>query len=277
MDLSFLKDGLLTLKTTLMAAITTYGLRLLLTIVLYFVGNKFISLFMNGIEKGFARSKMDLSLSRFLISIFKITLKIVLIISLLGLLDIPTNPVVALLGAAGIGIGMAFQGSLSNFVGGVIILILRPFSVGDYIEEEGKGHAGTVIDIHVFYTTLRTSDNKRITIPNGRLSNGGILNYSKEPERRLELSLSVEYSEDIQKVKETIFGVIGANPRGLKTPEPFIGMRMHAERGIVYDVFVWCKNGDYLSLKYELSEQIKVAFDTHQIQMPSPRMDVYMK
>ena len=192
----------------------------------------------------------------------------------MGVLDVPSAPFVALIGAAGIGIGLALQGGITNFTGGIIILTLRPFSVGDYILAEAFNQDGTVEDIQVFYTTLRTKDNKVVTIPNGKLSNNSIINYSAKPTRRVDLQFGVDYKEDVSKVKKAILDVIKAQGNVLFDPEPFINISAHADSAIIYDVFVWCNKEDFLKVKYDLIEMVKIKFDEENISIPYTHMDV---
>ncbi|NDL66729.1 mechanosensitive ion channel family protein [Anaerotalea alkaliphila] len=257
--------------------LASYGPKALGAVVVYLLGGRLIRAMVRMSEKAMEKSAMDISLSRFILSVMNLTLKGLLVVILVAMLEIPTNPIIALVGAAGLGIGMAFQGSLANFVGGIIILVLRPFSIGDYVEEEDRGHVGTVIDIHIFYTTLRTKDNKRITIPNGRLSNSGIINYTREEFRRVELVIGAGYGVPAAKVRENVLAVVQAHPLVLKDREMFVGMKAHAESALLYDVFAWCRGEDFLQVKYELLEQVKVRFDQEGIKIPYPQMEILMK
>jgi small conductance mechanosensitive channel len=169
---------------------------------------------------------------------------------------------------------MALQGSLANLTGGILILLLRPFKVGDFIEEKAFGHEGIVEDIQVFYTTLRTRDNKVITIPNGNLSNSSITNHSTMDIRRVDLTFGVAYEEDTFAVKKAIRQVIDNHDLILGDREPYINISEHGDSSVNFAVLVWCKTKDYLQVKFDLIEQMKIKFDEENISIPYPHMDV---
>lgn len=263
-----------TIKLNIVTALTTYGLKIVISIILLFVGLKVIKYAMKMLEKFFTKSKVDISLTRFLISATRLVLKALLIVMVIQNLGVETAPLLAIIGATGIGLGMALQGSLGNLTGGILILLLRPFKVGDFIEEQAHGHEGIVEDIQVFYTTLKTRDNKVITIPNGGLSNDSIINHSTMHMRRVDLTFGVAYEADTYEVKRVIRQVIDQHPMVMKDKEPYINIVEHGDSSVNFAVLVWCKTEDYLTVKFDLIEQMKIAFDNENISIPYPHMDV---
>lgn len=269
-----LMEELENIKVKALEIITDYGFRILFSLIILFVGLKIIKYLIKMLEKFFEKSKIDISLSKFLLSVTRLSLKILLGFMIMENLGIKTTSLIAVIGATGIGIGMALQGSFANLTGGILILLLRPFKVGDYIEEKAFGHEGIVEDIQVFYTTLRTRDNKIITIPNGNLSNSSITNHSTMDIRRVDLTFGVAYEEDTYEVKEAIRQVINQHPLIFKDREPYINISEHGDSSVNFAVLVWCKTKDYLQVKFDLIEQIKIKFDEENISIPYPHMDV---
>ncbi|GAB2492084.1 mechanosensitive ion channel [Alkalibacterium psychrotolerans] len=224
----------------------------------------------NQIEK----SKLDESLKPFLISVVSVALKLMLVITVISILGIPVASFVAILGAAGLAIGLAFQGALSNLAGGVLLLTMRPFKVGDYIE--GGGYSGTVKAIQILYTELITPDNRMIYVPNGNLSNAGIVNYSVHDTRRVDFTFGVGYEADNKHVRETLSEVIHAHDLILKDPEPFIRLSAHGDSAVDYVVRVWVKAEDYWTVHFDIMESVKTRFDQEGISIPYPQMDIHM-
>lgn len=251
-----------------------YGLKIIISIVLLFVGFKVIKIIVKVTEKALKKSKIDLSLTKFLLSFVRLGLKITLVLLIAQYLVGDLTPLLAIGAAAGIGIGMALQGSLANFMGGVLILINRPFSVGDYISETAFGNMGTVEGIQVLYTTLLTIDNKTVIIPNGQLANSSITNFSREKIRRIDLIFNVDYSEDTNKVKEALLEVANDHPNVLKDHEIYTSMYMHKDSGVDFILWVWCDSPNYVKTKYDLIEKVKNKFDEKGISIPYPQMDV---
>ena len=204
-----------------------------------------------------------------------IGIKIILILMVMNYVGIETTGLAAVIGAAGIGIGLAVQGSLSNLAGGVVILFIRPFNVGDYIDAAGL--SGTVEKIGMFYTTLLSIDNKVELIPNGTLANGNIVNYTSKPERRVDLTFSVAYEEDVYKVKNILTNIVNNNELIMKNPEPFVGLSEHGESSINFVVRAWCKTEDYWDIYFDLLEKVKVKFDEENVVIPYPQMDVRIR
>ncbi|WP_304942709.1 mechanosensitive ion channel family protein [Vallitalea guaymasensis] len=262
------------IKVKALEILTVYGFKILMSLLILIIGSKVIKYLVKLMEKFLKKSKVDVSLSKFLLSAVRLILKILLGIIIMENLEVPMTSLIAVLGATGIGIGMALQGSLANLTGGILILLLRPFKVGDFIEEKAFGHEGIVEDIQVFYTTLRTRDNKVITVPNGSLSNSSIINHSTMDIRRVDLTFGVAYEEDTFAVKRAIKEVIEKHALILKDREPYINISEHGDSSVNFAVLVWCKTKDYLQVKFDLIEQIKIKFDEENISIPYPHMDV---
>ena len=253
---------------------TSWGIKLLAAIILLIVGIKLISLLTKWIRKSPKLDKVDSSLRSFLGSFTKIALYIVLVITIAMILGVPATSFITILASCGVAIGLALQGSLSNFAGGIMILLFKPFKVGDYIEASGE--AGTVQEISVVYTVLLTPDNKRITIPNGSLTNSVIENYSTEKTRRVDMTFTTSYDCDIDKAKKILTKVATSHPKALKDPEPTIRLSEHADSSLNYTVRIWCKNEDYWDVKFDVTESVKKAFDENGIEIPYPQMDVHI-
>lgn len=262
------------LKVNFISTVTKYGFKIILSLILLFIGLKVIGYSMKLLSKFLEKSKVDVSLSKFLTSAVRLLLKALLIIVTVENIGIKTAPIIAVIGATGIGLGMALQGSLANLTGGVLILLLRPFKVGDFIEEQAHGHEGIVEDIQVFYTTLRTRDNKVITIPNGGLSNDSIINHSTMNMRRVDLTFGVAYEAETMLVKKVIRDVIDKHPLIMRDKEPYINICEHGDSSVNFAVLVWCKTEDYMKVKFDLIEQMKIEFDQKNISIPYPHMDV---
>ncbi len=254
---------------------TSFGVKLLAAIVIFFVGSKLIKKIKKFIKGSPKLDKLDASLRSFLGNFSGIALYTLLFITVAMILGIPTTSFLTVLASLGVAIGLALQGALSNFAGGIMILLFKPFKVGDYIEASGE--AGTVAEISVVYTVILTLDNKRVTIPNGTLTNSVIENYSAEPLRRVDLTFNASYKNDVDEVKEVISVVVKAHSKVLKTPEAFIRLTKHNENGLEYTVRAWCKNEDYWTVYMDLMENVKKAFDYKGIEIPYPQLDVHIQ
>ncbi len=255
--------------------ISSFGIKLLGALIVLVVALKCISWISKLIRTSPKLDKLDISFRSFLASFTKISLYIVLVITIAMILGVPATSFITILASCGVAVGLALQGSLSNFAGGLMILFFKPFKVGDFIEASGE--TGTVVEISVVYTELLTVDNKRITIPNGTLTNSTIKNYSAEELRRVDLSFSVAYNSDDQTVKNIINDVIQARPEALKDPEPFVRLSDHADSALIYTVRIWCKNADYWTVYFDVLEGVKAAFDQNGISIPFKQMDVHIK
>lgn len=250
-----------------------YAPKLALALLTLVVGWLVVGRINRLIQGLFRRSKLDRSVEGFLESLISISLKVILIIIVASMLGVQTTSLVALLGAAGLAVGLALQGSLSNFAGGVLILTFKPFKVGDYIEAQNQG--GTVEQIQIFNTTLQTIDNKKIVIPNGNLSNDAIVNYTANRTRRIDLILGISYDDDLKHAKKVVADIVAAEERILDAPEPLIVIGNLGESSV--DIFcrVWVKTDDYWPVKFDLLESVKVKFDEAGISIPYPQQDVH--
>ncbi len=256
--------------------------RLILVILIFFIGKKLIKYIISIMEKFFNRSKIEISVSGFLLALTKAILYILLFAqNIIFLFGIENGTIVAIIGSAGLSISLALQGGLSNFAGGVLILILKPFRVGDYIITTGNvgnmNNEGTVVAIDIFYTKLLTIDNKLLVMPNGALSNSNIINASNETTRRLELTVSIEYTENIQKVKEVLMNILNQNEKVIKDKDINVFVNSLDINSISMGIRVWVMNDDYVKLKWELLEQIKTEFDKNQITIPFNQLEITMR
>ncbi len=256
--------------------------RLILVILIFFIGKKLIKYIISIMEKFFNRSKIEISVSGFLLALTKAILYILLFAqNIIFLFGIENGTIVAIIGSAGLSISLALQGGLSNFAWGVLILILKPFRVGDYIITTGNvgnmNNEGTVVAIDIFYTKLLTIDNKLLVMPNGALSNSNIINASNETTRRLELTVSIEYTENIQKVKEVLMNILNQNEKVIKDKDINVFVNSLDVNSISMGIRVWVMNDDYVKLKWELLEQIKTEFDKNQITIPFNQLEITMR
>ncbi|TSA28180.1 mechanosensitive ion channel family protein, partial [bacterium] len=213
-------------------------------------------------------------LQKFLISMITVLLKVLLFISVASMVGIATTSFIAILGAATFAIGLALQGGMSNFAGGVLILLLKPFKVGDTIE--AQGFVGKVHEIQIFNTIMKTFDNKMIYIPNGSLSNGSITNYSKEPIRRVDMTFGIGYDDDIKRAKEVLAGLIKEDARILKDPAPLIAVSSLGDSSVNFALKVWCDTAEYWNIYFDMQEKVKLTFDQENISIPFPQTDVHL-
>ena len=254
---------------------TTEGIKLVIWLFLLWIGWKLAKKIVNIMSRTLEKRNVDATVRSFLDTFLEVVLKGIVIYVFLDQVGIKTTGIAALLASAGVAIGLALQGSLSNFAGGVIILLIRPFNVGDYIE--GSGHSGTIERIGMFYTHMTTVDNKLILVPNGNLANGSIVNYSAKELRRVDLTFGVGYEQDVLKVKRVLSNIVDAHELILKTPEPFIALSAHGDSAVNFVVRVWVNNSDYWKVHFDLLESVKVKFDEEEISIPYPQMDLHIK
>lgn len=243
-------------------------------IVVLIVGLWIINRFVGFVGRAFERSDTEPTLAKFLRSLISIGLKALLVISVAGMVGIQTTSFIAVLGAAGLAVGLALQGSLANFAGGVLILLFRPYKVGDVVEAQGV--IGTVAEIGIFNTTMNTPDNKRIIVPNGAISNGIITNYSAESTRRVDFTFGIGYGDDIGQARDVLKGLIAADSRIFGDPEPVIVVGNLGDSSVDLIVRVWCNSADYWGIKFDLTENAKNAFDGAGISIPFPQRDVHL-
>lgn len=259
---------------TLLEFCTSAGIKLALAIIILLVGFKLIKV----LTKAMAGQKsphMDKSLKSFFISFLNIALKVVLVITVAGYLGVPMTSVITVLGSAGLALGLSLQGSLANLAGGIIIMMFKPFSVGDYIVSGSL--EGTVTDIGIFYTKLVTGDNRTAVIPNGTISNQSVVNVTAKPERRVDIKFTASYDADINKVKAALVKAAGKNEKIFSDPAPFAAVNAHLDSAVEYVLRVWCKKEDYWDVYFFLMEEVKRGFDSEGIEIPYPQMDVNTK
>lgn len=253
---------------------TTVGINLVLALVLLLVGMKLIRVVTRRIGKSPAFSKIDPSAQTFFRSFASIVLTITLVMTAAGIVGVPLTSVMAILASAGLAIGLALQGALGNLAGGLIILIFKPFRVGDYVDTQGG--SGTVKEINIFYTILITADNQRITLPNGTLTNSAIVNYSTEATRRINLEFTVPNTASIEEIKQLLLAQANRHPAILSEPEPFCRLVKNSDKALIFALRVWCPAQDYWNTHFDLLESIKNEFDLRGIKIPNPQMDVYI-
>lgn len=252
--------------------ILVYGKKFLLSILVFIIGRKIVKWVVKIIAKSVRKSNMDQSVTGFLIAVVNAVLHAILMVMIVGMIGLDTGSMVALIGSAGLTIGLALQGSLSNFAGGVLILIMKPFRVGDYIITDT--YDGVVSSIDLFYTRLITFDNRMVVLPNGSLSNSTIINVTNEPIRRLDIDFGISYKEDFNKVKEVLLRVIHEEELVKKELEISIFIHSFDPSSIPLGVRVWVDTNNYWSVKCNLLENMKKAFDEYNIQIPHNKMDI---
>jgi len=226
------------------------------------------------LRRALNKSKVDGSLQGFMVSLVGMLLKLIVYIGVISMLGVQTSSFVAIMGAAGLAVGLALQGSLANFAGGVLILFFKPFRTGDFIE--AQGFSGTVNDIQVFNTILKTPDNKVIIIPNGPLSNGCVMNYSMEKTRRIDLTYGIGYGDDIKKAKEVLKRIIDYDKRILTDPEPLVAVSELGDSSVNIVVRVWTEKENYWKVYFDMQENVKLIFDKAGISFPFPQQDVHI-
>ncbi|TYT76107.1 mechanosensitive ion channel family protein [Desulfobotulus mexicanus] len=251
-----------------------YGLRVLAALAIFIIGRMIAGSIRKMLKTAMDRSKIDPTLSGFFTSVVYFGILTFVIIAALGKLGVQTTSFIAILGAAGLAVGLALQGSLSNFAAGVLMIIFRHFRVGDYIE--GGGTAGTVQDIGIFTTELTTPDNKKVIVPNAKLTGDNIINYSVTGTRRVDMVFGVSYGDDIDKVKRVIAEVLNEESRILEEPKPLIALSSLGDSSVNFFVRPWVKSGDYWPVLFDLNEKMKKRFDAEGISIPFPQQDVYL-
>ena len=239
------------------------------------IGFGLSSLFVQLLKKNPMFKKLDATVNKFLLSLISITLKILVVVVAATIVGVDVTAFSAVIATFGVTIGLALQGSLSNLTGGIMILIFRPFKIGDYIDNHTD--SGTVKEIGIFYTTLTTPDNKNITIPNGLLSNATVVNYSTNDTRRVDLEFPVAYGSDIDKVTKVMLTVAAANESVIEEPAPFAALIRQDDRALYFVLRTWCNSADYWDVYFSLTENMKKAFDAMGIEVPLRKLDVQVK
>lgn len=251
------------------------GIKVIIALVILIVSFKIINYIGRKIEKSPEKGKMDKTIAKVLAYIFKLGMKIVVAICLVGYVGIDTSGLAALVTSFGVCIGLAVNGAVANLAGGVVIILTRPFKVDDFIE--AQGHSGTVEDIHITCTRLRTPDNKVIYIPNGALSSGTVVNYSEKDTRRVDFTFSIGYGDDFEKAKKIITDICTAHELVLKDPAAFVRVSEHGASSINIVARVWVNSADYWTVNFDIIEAVKTAFDKEGIEIPYNQLDVHVK
>lgn len=255
--------------------IMLHGGKLLLAIATLLVGLWLINRFSRILRKLFDLRSFEPTLQSFLISFITITFKILLFVSVITMIGVQMTSFIALLGAAGLAIGMALSGTLQNFAGGVVLLILKPFRVGDFIE--AQGFTGTVTEMQIFHTILNTPDKKRVIIPNGSLSAGSMINYSAEPVRRVDWTFGIDYKDNIDDAKAIILKILASDERVLRDPEPFVALGALADHSVNFTTRAFVNSPDYWDVFFSVNEKVKKAFDNQGITIPFPQRTLHIQ
>jgi len=251
-----------------------YGQKLAIGLLILIIGLWIAGVITKAAKKLMKAKGFDDALQGFLGSMLGIILKVLVVITALGTLGIEMTSFVAILGAASLAVGMALSGTLQNFAGGVMILIFKPFKVGDVIE--AQGYTGGVSDIQIFNTILKTPDNKTIIIPNGGLSTGSMVNYSTEARRRVDWTVGIGYGDDADKAREVLLGMLNDDSRILKDPAPFVAVSALADSSVNFTVRAWVEAADYWGVFFGLNERVYKEFEKHGLNIPFPQMDVHV-
>ena len=244
------------------------GKNILIALIILVVGSRVIKWVVKLIDRSIKKTSMEPMVGKFLLSFTKIGLNALLIVSVIGVLGIPTSSVIAAISAAGLAIGLALQGSLSNFAGGVLILIFKPFDIGDYIKEDTNGNEGTVVGIDLFYTKLKTSDNKRVVVPNGTLANSSLTNYTSQDMRRVDIVVGISYDSDIKLAKTILLDIINADERVLKDKDINVFVSELAESQVTLGTRFWVSTDDYWKTKWDMLELYKEKLEGNGVDIP---------
>ena len=259
---------------TLINLFVVWGPKLIGAILALIVGLYLANTIAGLIGRAMEKKEVDPSLRPFVVSLVGTLLKVLVVISVLGMVGIQMTSFIAIIGAAGLAVGMALSGTLQNFAGGVMILTFKPFKVGDYIE--AQGFAGTVNAVHIFNTILKTPDNKTIVIPNGGLSTSSMVNYSTEPTRRVDWTFGIAYGDDIDKAKEVLLALLHANEKVLKDPEPFVQLGELGDSSVNFKVRAWVNSADFWAVYFSVIENVYRRFGEVGLNIPFPQMDVHL-
>ncbi len=262
-------------SATLTALAIPYGTKLVAALVTLIIGLIIVRAIVGVLGKLLDRGNVDPSLRTFLTSLVGMLLKVMVYITALGMLGVEMTSFVAIIAAAGLAVGMALSGTLQNFAGGVMILLFKPYKVGDFIE--AQGYAGVVKEIQIFTSILTTGDNKTVLIPNGSLATGSLINYSTQPRRRVDFVFGIAYGDDLDKAYEVLGKLIAADDRVLRDPEPFMAVHALADSSVNIVVRVWVNAADYWGVYFNLNEQVYRSFGNEGLNIPFPQMDVHLQ
>ena len=251
-----------------------FAINLVLAILIFYVGKFVVNLIVRGTAKVMQTQEVDKTLQTFICNLERMVLMVIVIIAGIGQLGIETTSFIAIFGAAGLAVGLALQGSLSNFASGVLIVLFRPYKVGDFIE--GAGVSDVVVEVQILTTVLKTGDNKQIVVPNGQIMNSIITNYSANDQRRVDMVVGVSYDDDLDKVRSTLRELIDADDRILDEPACTIAVSALADSSVNFVVRPWVKTADYWGVMFDMTEAIKKRFDQEGISFPFPQQDVHL-
>ena len=249
----------------------------LVAIIFIAIGLKVVGLIVKFFKKSFEKSKLEVSVAGFLISVIRVVCYILVFITAATIVGVEVTSFVTILGTASMAIGLALQGALSNLAGGVLILVLKPFAVGDYIIENDKNMEGTVVSIDIFYTRLLTYDNRLVVIPNGVLTNNSLINVTNEVKRKIEMKIDIAYDTDIKKVKNLIYELLSMDQRILNDEPQDVFIDAFGEHGMTLGIRAWVKTEEYWNTIWDLREQVKERFDENDIEIPYHHLDVNIK
>ena len=263
------------LQQVITGHIIPWTIDILLAVVIFYVGRMVAKLLVRVAGSLLRKSKTDEILVNFITSIIYTLLLLVVVIAALDQLGVDTTSLIALIGAAGLAVGLALQGSLQNFAAGVMMIVFRPFKAGDFVEAAGT--SGVVETINIFSTTMRTGDNKEVIVPNGAIYSGTITNYSARDTRRIDMVFGIGYGDDIRKARDIMQGILDADERILKEPEATIAVSELADSSVNFVVRPWVETGDYWAVRFDVTEKVKLAFDENDISIPYPQMDVHLQ
>jgi len=267
--LEFLKNNGIDSST-----VVSFGKNVIIALLIFYVGRVIISIVVRGLHKVLQRHSVDKTLETFVCNLVRTVLLIVVIIAAIGALGVQTTSFIAIFGAAGLAVGLALQGSLSNFASGVLIVLFRPYKVGDFIE--GAGISGSVEQVQILTTVLKTGDNKQVIVPNSQIMNSVITNYSANDKRRVDMVIGVSYGDDLDKVRSTIQELVAADQRILAEPACTIAVSALADSSVNFVVRPWVNTPDYWGVMFDLTEAIKKRFDKEGISFPFPQRDVHL-
>lgn len=252
-------------------------IRIVVAVIVWVVGSKVIKVLQSAISRAFQRASVDVSISKFMQSLISFATKVILVVTIVDILGVPTSSFITILGTLGLTIGLSLQGSLSNFAGGVLLLVFRPFKVGDYIIEDSHKNEGTVLAIDLLYTKLLTGDNRTVIIPNGTLANTSLTNVSAQKIRRMDINIGISYDSDLLAAKNILSDIIDANELVLQNKEKQVFVKSLDADCVLLETRMWVKSEDYWNLRWRLLEEYKMKFTQAGIEIPFRQLDVKIK